>query len=292
MDGIKEMCQKKLLADNEKIIYLIISGCGGVMFMKHFYSMIGKTDTRLIDRLIDNGIIKVKQIGRNKVIIAKHTAYRHFGLSTKSPRLTSKHLLHSALLCEMLIHTYFDNTEKMVKILQQGNFCYYAVENSLNFLNRVYCFMNGKSADTSTLKLYLDELKEKTEFLKSSTKGRKDTLKKTACQTTDLLILRNNNIYVHYADYTENTLQIHLAIFQYQNNTEKLIRNIKKSLEAVSSMMYGIPTRVIIDVYSLNEKSEFLQKKVFNSFPDENIRFHWYNVKNRLFSGIDVEKWL
>lgn len=292
MDGIKEMCQKRLLADNEKIIYIIISGCGGVMFLKHFYSMIGKTDTRLIERLIDNGIIKVKQIGRNKVIIVKHIAYRHFGLSTKSPRLTSKHLLHSALLCEMLIHTYFDNTEKMLKILQQGNFCYYAVENSLNFLNRVYCFMNGKSADTSTLKLYLDELKEKTEFLKSSTKGRKDTLKKTACQTTDLLIMRNNNIYVRYADYTENTLHIHLAIFLHQNNADKLIRNIKKSLEAVSSMFYGITTRVIFDVYSLNDKSGYIENKIFRQFPDENIRFHWYNVKNRLFSGIDVEKWL
>ena len=104
--------------------------------------------------------------------------------------------------------------------------------------------------------------------------------------------MRNNNIYVRYADYTDSMLQVHLAIFQYQNNAEKLIRNIKKSLEAVSSMFYGIPTRVIIDVYFLNEKSEFLQKKVFNNFPDENIRFHWYNVKNRLFSGIDVEKWL
>ena len=236
MDGIKEMCQKRLLADNEKIIYIIIWGCGGVMFLKHFYSMLGKTDTKLIERLIDNGIIKVKQIGRNKVIIARHIAYCYFELSTKSPRLTSKHLLHSALLCEMLIHTYFDNTEKMVKILQQGNFCYYAVENSLNFLNRVYCFMNGKSADTSTLKLYLDELAEKTEFLKSSTKGRKDTLKKNACQTTDLLIMRNNNIYIKYADYTDSMLQVHLAIFQYQNNADKLIRNIKKSLEAVSSM--------------------------------------------------------
>ena len=56
MDGIKEMCQKKLLADNEKIIYVIISGCGGVMFLKHFYSMLGKTDTRLIERLIDKYI--------------------------------------------------------------------------------------------------------------------------------------------------------------------------------------------------------------------------------------------
>ena len=102
----------------------------------------------------------------------------------------------------------------------------------------------------------------------------------------------SKNTSTLYADYTDSMLQVHLAIFHYQNNADKLIRNIKKSLEAVSSMMYGIPTRVIIDVYSLNEKSEFLQKKVFNNFPDENIRFHWYNVKNRLFSGIDVEKWL
>ena len=71
MDGIKEMCQKRLLADNEKIIYIIIWGCGGVMFLKHFYSMLGKTDTRLIERLIDNGIIKVKQIGRKQLAIGE-----------------------------------------------------------------------------------------------------------------------------------------------------------------------------------------------------------------------------
>ena len=79
MDGIKEMCQKKLLADNEKIIYIIIWGCGGVMFLKHFYNMLGKTDTKLLERLIYNDIIKVKQIGRNKVVIARHTAYCYFG---------------------------------------------------------------------------------------------------------------------------------------------------------------------------------------------------------------------
>ncbi len=292
MDGIKEMCQKKLLADNEKIIYIIILGCGGVMFLKHFRQLTNTKDTKLIDKLADNGIIKIKQVGRNKVVIARYTAYCYLGLKSKSAKITSKHLLHSALLCEMLIHTYHGNIDKMIKVLKQSNFQYYSIEDSQNFINRVMCFMADKSANTSTLQSFLDEIKEKTEFLKSSTKGRKETLNKSDCQTSDLLILRNNSVYIHFADYIDGTLQIHIAIYQHQNNPDKLIRNIKKAYNLFGAMLYGIRSKIYIDVYSLNDKSEYTENKIFRQFPNENISFHWYSVKNRLFSGIDVEKWL
>ena len=292
MDEIKLMVQNKLFKDYNEILYILVFGCGGIMFLKHFNSLTEKKDVKLIQKLIDNDIIKMKQIGRNKIIVARHITYCFFGLKHKSPRLTSKHLLHTALLCEMLLRKYSKNTDKIVKILKQSNFQYYSVSNSLNFINRVYCFMNTKNADTSTLKIYLDELTEKTIYIENSTKGRKDKLEKSNIQTTDILSLRNNDIFFHYADYSENTLQIHIVMFLHHNRTNKVIDNIRKIIELVNNMMYGLNFKIFIDIHSLNDKSEYLQTKVKNNYPDENIMFHYYNVKNQLFSGIDISKWL
>ncbi len=75
MDEIKSMVQNKLFKDYNKILYILVFGCGGIMFLKHFNSLTEKKDVKLIQNLIDNNIIKMKQIGRNKIIIARHITY-------------------------------------------------------------------------------------------------------------------------------------------------------------------------------------------------------------------------
>lgn len=301
---MEKFIQEELLKRNNKLFFIILYGCGGVIFLKHFYHLLGHRDTSLLQKMIDSKLIKIKRVGKNQVVILKYAVFCHFNLPNKSIKFTDNRLLHSALFCEMMLHTF--NSDELVKIeqlLNQSNFAFFHPRNSYYILNRIYSFLSSKNeGDLTALKYSLKELNEKICFIESSTKGRKNKLPEKTVKTDDLLTLKSNDIYVKGADYKEGTIRLHVAVLATDKTADKIIRAIIKAETALNDMLSGINIKLYFDIYSLEEKSSKIENKVYtiiirqqplkeDSYK-ETIRFHWYNCKNRLFSGIDINKWL
>lgn len=305
MDKIDNLLKEELLKQNNKLFFIIIYANGGVMFLKHFYELLGKQDKKLLQRMIDAKLLKTKRLGKSHIVIAKYSLYQHFGLENKSIILTSKRILHSALVSELLIHTYGRDLNKIEKMLRAGNFLYFSPEDSLNFLNRIYCFMElKKSFDLSVLQGSLKEHENKVNFYKSSRKGNKDKLEKGKFCEEDLFTLRSKDIYMRYADFKADTLRVYVAILSNGKRTDKIVEAINKSEMTLQYMLEGINIKIYFDIYSLDEKSELLESRVKvnllklkgnelkEDYYSDAINFHWYNSRKTLFSGIDIAKWL
>lgn len=100
-------------------------------------------------------------------------------LDNKTIILTSKRILHSALVAEMLIRTYGSDLNRIERMLKAGNFFYFSPRNSLYFLNHIYSFMElKKSCDLAVLQGSIKEHEKKVNFFEGSRKGRKDKLEK------------------------------------------------------------------------------------------------------------------
>lgn len=304
MNEIDRFIQEELLSRNKKIFFIILYGCGGVVFLKHFYEILGHKNTSLMQKFIDYKLIKLKRVGKNQVVILKHAVYCYFNLENKTIKFTDNRLLHSALLCELILHTYIHcDKNEIEKLLLQSNFCYFAPRNSFNILNRIYTFMSNKNeGDLTVLFWSLKELEEKIQFIKTSSKGRKDKLPKKSYKTDDLLTLKSNDIYIKNLDYKAGAICLYVAIFATEKTADKIVQAILKAETALTDMLAGINIKIFYDIYSLNERSEYLENKVYrnlikgdernNEKYKENVKYHWYNCKNSLFSGIDIKKWL
>lgn len=305
MDKIDKLLKEELLKQNSKIFFIILYVFGGVMFLKHFYELLGKQDKKLLQRMIDVKLLKTKRLGKSCIIIAKYSLYQYFGLENKSIVLTSKRILHSALVAEMLIHTYGNDLNRIEKMLRAGNFQYFSPEDSLNFLNRIYCFLELKKRyNLSVLQGSIKEHQNKVNFYKSSRKGKKDKLDKGEFFEEDLFALRSKDIYMRYADFKGDTLRIYVAILSNGKRTDKVVEAINKSELTLQYMLEGINIKICFDIYSLDEKSEYLESRVKanllkikgnelkEDYYSDTINFHWYNSRKTLFSGIDICKWL
>ena len=306
MNEIQEKIQEDLMKRYHRQLYVILLGGGGVVFRSHFKKMLGDDADYVLKMMIDHEIVKQKRIGRNYVVILKHIVYCRYQLHNKNSKLTSKRLLHSALLFEMLIRTYgADGIIKMEKLLCMSNLPYYHLDNSLNILTRIYSYLTYRGdEDLATLKWSIDRTSKKIEFVKQSTKGRKGQLERIETRFEDLLTLRSNGVYTLYASDNGGTLELHFGIFAIGKGADKISEAITKAEKVVDDVFGGINIKCVFNVYSLCEKSERTEKKVLSNlmflkgnelkgdYYKENVRFYWYDCKNALFSGIDIDKWL
>ena len=304
MNEIDRFIQEELLSRNKKLFFIILYGCGGVVFLKHFYDILGHKNTFLLQKFIDYKLIKLKRVGKNQVVILKYAVFCYFNLENKTIKFTSNRLLHSALLCELIIHTYIHcDKGEVEKLLLQSNFCYFSPRNSFNILNRIYTFLsNKKEGDLTVLYWSLKELEEKIKFIETSSKGRKDKLPKKIYKTDDLLTLKSNDIYIKNIDYKAGSIRLYVAIFATDKTSDKITQAILKAETALTDMLTGININIFYDIYSLNERSKKLENKVYTNLITgderkhekykENVKYHWYNSKNSLLSGIDINKWL
>ena len=268
--------------------------------------LLGDDAEYVLKMMIDHNIVKQKRVGKNFVIVLKHAVYCRYQYQNKNAKLTSKRLLHSALLFEMLIRTYgADGIIKMEKLLCMSNLPYYTLDNSLNILTRIYSYLVYKGEeDLATLKWSIDRTSKKIEFMKQSTKGRKGTLERIETRFEDLLTLRSSGVYVLYASNKDDALELHFGIFAINKGAAKITEAITKAEKVVDEVFGSINIKCVFNVYSLCERSERTEKKVHSNlmflkgnelkgdYYKENVHFFWYNCKNRLFSGIDIDKWL
>ncbi|MBR3954582.1 MAG: hypothetical protein IKJ63_03810 [Clostridia bacterium] len=306
MNEIQEKIQGDLMKRYHRQLYLVLLGGGGVIFRCHFMKLLGDDSEYVLRMMIDHNIVKQKRVGKNFVIVLKHTVYCRYQFPNKNAKLTSKRLLHSALLFEMLIRTYgADGIIKMEKLLCMSNLPYYALDNSLNILTRIYSYLTYRGdEDLATLKWSIDRTSKKIEFMKQSTKGRKGTLERIETRFEDLLTLRSKGVYTLYASNKDDALELHFGIFAIGKGADKITEAITKAEKVVDDVFGGINIKCVFNVYSLCEKSERTEKKALSNlmflkgnelkeeYYKENIRFYWYDCKNRLLSGIDVAKWL
>jgi len=308
MDDITKILQKELLKKYDNIFRTLIFMCGGVMFQTHFYQLLGRKDAGLLQKMIENKLVKIKRIGKNQVVIAKYAAYCHYNLDNKNSKVTGNRLLHSALICEMILHTYKMpfNAERF---LQQSNFSYFKPRCSFDLLNSVYTYCSDKREyDLTSLSYALKELEEKVMFIECSKKGRKDKLEQRAYKGDDLLTLKSNDVFIKEITYSanvdtgKNEFKILLSIFAIGKATDKIAGAIKKAEVAFVDMLHGIDTSLCFDIYSLTDRKATVESAIYSAlikgnplqedYYKNNINFHWYACKNRLFSGIDIEKWL
>lgn len=306
MNEIQEKIQGDLMKRYHRQLYVVLLGGGGVIFRSHFKKLLGDDADYVLKMMIDHEIVKQKRIGKNYVVILKHIVYCHYQFHNKNAKLSSKRLLHSALLFEMLIRTYgADSIIKMEKLLCMSNLPYYSLHHNLDILTRIYSFLTYKGEeDLSSLKWSIDRTSKKIEFMKQSTKGRKGTLERIETRFEDLLTLRSNDIYTLYASNTDNGLELHFGIFAINKNADKISEAITKAEKVVDDLFGGISIKCAFNVYSLCKRSERTEKKVHSNlmflkgnelkedYYKENVRFYWYDCKNALFSGIDIDKWL
>ena len=306
MNEIQEKIQGDLMKRYHKQLYVVLLGGGGVIFRVHFMKLLGEDADYVLKMMIEHNIVKQKRIGKNYVVILKHAVYCRYQLSNKNAKLTSKRLLHSALLFEMLIRTYgADQIIKMEKLLCMSNLPYYHLDNSLNILTRIYSYLTYKGdEDLATLKWSIDRTSKKIEFMKQSTKGRKGTLERIEMRFEDLLTLRSKGVYTLYASNKDDALELHFGIFAIGKGADKITEAITKAEKVVDEVFGGISIKCVFNVYSLCERSERTEKKVLSNlmflkgnelkgdYYKENVHFFWYNCKNRLFSGIDIDKWM
>lgn len=306
MNEIQEKIQVDLMKCYHRQLYVVLLGGGGVIFRSHFMKLLGNDAEYVLKMMIQHNIVKQKRVGKNFVIVLKHAVYCRYQFPNKNAKLTSKRLLHSALLFEMLIRTYgADGIIKMEKLLCMSNLPYYHLDNSLNILTRIYSYLTYKGdEDLSTLKWSIDRTSKKIEFVKQSTRGRKGTLERIETRFEDLLTLRSNNVYTLCARNKDDALELNFGIFAINKGADKISEAITKAEKVVDSLFGSISIKCVFNVYSLCERSERTEKKVLSNlmflkgnelkgdYYKENVRFYWYNCKNKLFSGIDIDKWL
>ena len=147
------------------------------------------------------------------------------------------------------------------------------------------------------------ELEKKTRFIESSYQGRNESLRE-ASSLDDLLTLRNNNVYIKSINAVEDTIVLNIALFAMNKRAEKICDAVCKAESTIASTFGNIKLTYRIHIYSLANKSEATEKRVKNrllsvqgnatkaDFYDSILFFHWYDKKNTLFSGIEIERWL
>lgn len=306
MNELRERIQAELLTHYNNEFYIFVYGCGGVIFRQHFLKLLDSSNGLEIIRTMEEyNLVKQKQIGKNYVLIVRHATLRSFGLQNKSVRLTSARLLHSALFCEVMLHTYGSGEcDKMRRLLSLSNFAYFAPRNSVNILGRIFSYLESRNVDgLGVLQGSIAELEKKTRFIESSYQGRSESMGETS-SLDDLLTLRNNDVYIKSINAVGDSIVLNVALFATNKRAEKICDAVCKTESTIASTFGNIKLAYRIHVYSLAHKSEATEKRVKNrllsvqgnatkaDFYDSILFFHWYDKKNTLFSGIEIERWL
>ena len=307
MNDIEINLQNEIFNKYYKLFYLITFGCGGVIFRQHFIKFLGKSISscnEIIKKMEEVKLIRHYKLGRNTILIVKYATLCKFDLENKSIKLTSARLLHSALFCEMLLHTYnSEDIDKIDKLLKSSNFSYFIPRNSYRILSRIYSYLTYKGCENlNSLEWAMLQLDKKTTFIETCWKGRCENIQQDIVEIDDLLTLRNNDVYVKSVSSDGNTIKLNMVLFATNKSSDKIARTIRKTEIALNDMFSDINIKYIFDIYSLTEKFENIEKRVLKNLANENelkeeyykeiITYHWYDCKNKLFSAIDLDKWL
>lgn len=302
-----EQARNELIKKNFKLFSIILYGCGGVLFQSQFFDILGRKNVRLLEDFKECNLIRVKKVGKNNIIILKHAVFCYFNLPNKSVRLTANRLLHSALVCEILfLLNGKGNIDAMFNSLRYGNLSYFRPEYTVKLLEITYShFRNLYTEDElSTFAWAIARHREKTDFLKGSEKGRKDKLPAPTIPYTDLLTLRNNGVYLREADSQGKVLRLRMMILATGKDAAQIAELVRKTEQSLADTFGNMEINYSFEIFSLAERSEGAEQRIFKNlltFPEnagkedfyKNIlTFHWFDCKNRLFSGIDIEKWL
>ena len=309
MNDIQIKLQNELFNEHYKLFRILVYGCGGVMFRQHFIKFMGGSESKcgeIIKLMEDFKLIKQQRVGKNFIVVAKYAMLCKFDLENKSVRLSSGRVFHSALLCEMLLHTYNpEEIDKIERLLSLSNFFYFTPRNSYRILSRIYNYLYERGfTSLDTLEWSMKQLDTKTTFIETSYKGRSESLPEQDIEVIDLLVLRSLDMYVKSITSDGDSIKLNMALFATNMNAEKIAKAIRKTETALSDMFGDIPIKYRFDIYSLSERIEGIEKRTMKNllaakggelkedFYSSIITYHWYNRKTALFSGIDIDKWL
>lgn len=309
MNEFRSKMQNEILMQFRGVLYTVAFGCGGVIFRQHFIKLLGYGESKggeIIRYMEDFKLIKHRKLGRNYLLILQHATLSYLGIGNKNVIVSAKRVVHSATLCEMLLHLYNPEDERKIhKLLTMSNFPYFIPRNSYNILYRIYNFLSNKGvSELDTLAWNMQELDKKIKCIEQSKIGEKEQMPEKIVKADDLLILRNNDMFVKSVSYVDDTLIFHMALFANNKDSDKISEIIHRTEVALADMMGGLNIKYVFDIYSLSPKNAAAENKVLRNllsingneqkeeFYKNNITYHWYNRKNTLFSGIDLDKWL
>ena len=285
------------LEKHDTALRLLIYGFGGVIFKNQFKEITGEKNDNLVNFLVEHKFIKTVKLNKNTLLVARYKLYSHFGLKNKSSVCSGKRILHSSLYAEILIRCHSADERYIKKSLHAGTVCYYAPEDALNLLTRVEAHAQKHGHDTQYLSSSIDEMRRKVEFCKSRTKGNKDTLNKSEVskETKDILVLKDNGVYVLGVNYDGEYI-FDVGIFAHTLRLDKVIRQIQLSDSVIKSTFYGLPVKINITVYSHFPENKGYSARTEKILKEKNysntVKFIFFDSKRKLFSGIDINKWL
>ena len=306
--GLKNRIKRKLLQDNIKLFSIILYGCGGAIFQSHLFKIIGRRNDRLLTDLQECNLVRIKKVGKNNVILLKHAVFSHFGLQNKSVRLSGQRLINSSAMIESLIRTYGSgNIDAIETAVRCTNYGYFAPERTAQMLEVIYDYFTPLYTrdELSTLAWAVERHNEKLAFIKASEKGRRNKLPASSVPYTDLYALRNSGVFIKGdMDAHGKTLRLNLAILTTGKSAAQIAALIHKAELALSDTFGEIALTYTFELLNLADRSEGTEARIFKNlltfqgnagkedFYKKIVIFRWFNCKNRLFSGIDIEKWL
>lgn len=285
------------LEKNKTVLSLLIYGFGGVVFQNQFNQLAGVKNTDLIDFLKEHNYIKIVKLNRNNLIVARYKLYKHFGLNNKSTVISGKRILHSSLYAEILIRCHASDERYIAKSLHAGTMCFYSPEDSLNLITRVKTHAEKHGHNTKYLSGSIDDIKAKVDFYKNKTKGSKATLTRSAVAKNekDILVLKDNSIYIMGANYDNESYIFDVAIFVHSLRFDKLIRQLTMTDKVIKTTFLGLPIKINITVYSHipeNKGYEAKAKNYYNKNFNNKLNLIFFDTKRKLFSGIDINNLL
>ncbi|MBQ6935112.1 MAG: hypothetical protein IJN49_01060 [Clostridia bacterium] len=286
------------LDKHKTVLKLLIYGFGGVVFESQFKEIAGVRNNDLVNFLTEHKYIKVVKINKNNLIVARNKLYKNFGLENKSSVLSGKRVLHSSLYAEILIRCHASDERYIEKSLHAGTMSFYSPEDALNLITRVKAHAEKHGFNTEYLSGSIDDISAKVDFFKKKTKGSKTTLSKSpvAKSTKDILVLKDNSTYIMGVNFDKANYIFDVAVFSDALNFGKIIRQVFTADKVIRTTFFGLPVKISITVYSHFPENKGLVAKTQNylkskSYENE-VNFKFFDTKRKLFSGIDINKWL
>ena len=286
------------LENNKTVLKLLIYGFGGVVFQNQFKELAGIKNDDLVNFLTEHKYIKVVKINKNKLIVARNKLYKHFGLGNKSTVVSGKRILHSSLYAEILIRCHGSDERYIEKSLHAGTMCFYSPEDALNLINRVKSHADKHGLNTDYLSGSIDDIASKVNFFKNKTKGSKATMQKSAFAKTtkDILVLKDNSIYIMGVNFDSENYIIDVGVFVHTLRFDKIIRQLNSLDKIIRATLYGLPLKINITAYSHFPENKGYVAKTQNYLKsrdyENTLKFIFFDSKRKLFSGIDISKWL
>ena len=168
----------------------------------------------------------------------------------------------------------------------------------VNLITRVKSHAEKHGLNTEYLSGSIDDISAKVDFFKNKTKGSKNKLSKSpvAKSTKDILVLKDNSTYIKGVNFDKESYIFDVAVFSDALNFGKIIRQVYSAEKVIRTTFFGLPVKINITVYSHYPENKGLVAKTRNYLKSKNyeneVNFKFFDTKRKLFSGIDINKWL